>query len=88
MHFAQLAKPAFTERGALKGKGLMKLQARLQGVQYIVIDKLSMISQAHFALVGPRLRHATGRPGELSGAIFIIMMGGPGRRWGGKPFFP
>ncbi|CAN0557378.1 unnamed protein product, partial [Laminaria digitata] len=63
----------------LQGESLNKIQISLRGVQYLVIDELSMVSQAQFAWVGRRLRQATGKTEELFGGMSVIMTGDPGQ---------
>ncbi|CAN0450826.1 unnamed protein product, partial [Ascophyllum nodosum] len=44
------------DRKDLQGDSLKKLQARLAGVKYIIIDELSMVSQVQMAWIDRRLR--------------------------------
>ena len=62
----------------LQGAALKALQNKLAGVRYIVIDELSMVSQAQFAWVDRRLRQATGKD-EAFGGISVVMTGDPGQ---------
>ena len=72
---------------ALQGDGLRRLQERLAGVRYIIIDELSMASQAQMAGVDRRLRRATGKTTVPFGGVSIIMTGDPGQLppVGGRP---
>ena len=64
---------------ALTGDSLKRLQQSYNGVDYLVIDELSMASQSQFAWVDRRLRQATGRTDEVFGGICVIMTGDPGQ---------
>ena len=58
--------------------GLTRAQTTLEGVRYIIVDELSMVSQAQFAWVDRRLRQATGKD-EAFGGLSIVMTGDPGQ---------
>jgi ATP-dependent exoDNAse (exonuclease V) alpha subunit len=64
---------------ALSGDSLKRLQQSLYGVDYLVIDELSMVSQSQFAWVDRRLRQATGKTDTIFGGISVIMTGDPGQ---------
>ena len=57
------------DRKDLQGDSLKKLQARLAGVKYIIIDELSTVSQVQMAWIDRRLRQATGKTTEPFGGI-------------------
>ncbi|CAN0479104.1 unnamed protein product [Ascophyllum nodosum] len=64
---------------AFTGDSLKRLQQSLNGVGYLAIDELSILSQSQFAWVDRRLRQATGRTDEVFGGICVIMTGDPGQ---------
>ena len=47
------------QRRNLQGQSLIALQSSLAGIKYIIIDELSMVSQAQLAWVDRRLRQGT-----------------------------
>ena len=72
----------------LQGQSLKALQTSLAGVKYIIIDELSMVSQAQFAWVDRRLRQGTAVD-EPFGGISVIMTGDLGQLQpvGGTPLY-
>ena len=63
----------------LKEDSPRKLQQSINGVDHLVIEKLSMVSQSQFAWVDRRLQQATRRTDEVFGSISVIMTGDPGQ---------
>ena len=59
----------------LKGDALLKLQKRLSGIQYIVIDEYSVVGQKLLGWIDRRCRQATTKNDEPFGGISIILVG-------------
>ena len=72
----------------LQGQRLKDLQSSLAGVKYIIIDELSMVSQAQFAWVDRRLRQGTAVDDPFGG-ISVIMTWDLGQMQpaGGSPLY-
>ena len=61
----------------LKGQSLSRLQIRLTGCKYILIDEYSMLGQRLFGWVDKRCRQATGKINQVFGNISLILFGDP-----------
>ena len=59
----------------LEGNALMRLQDRIKGKKYIIIDEMSMLGQKSFTWVDKRLRQATAQYGKPFGGMSIILIG-------------
>ena len=59
-----------------EGQVLYKLQEEMPDIQYLIIDKYSVIGQKMFGLISRRCRQATGLISLLFGGISIIVVGG------------
>ena len=59
----------------LEGSALMRLQEKLKGKRYILIDEMSMLGQTSFTWIDKRLRQATARYDLPFGGISIIRIG-------------
>ena len=59
----------------LKGDALLKLQKRLSGIQYIIIDEYSVVGQKLLGWIDRRCRQATTKNDEPFGGISIILVG-------------
>jgi len=59
----------------LKGKSLQKLQIKLMGVKYIIIDEFSVIAQKMLGWVGKRCRQDTCQMEALFGSLSVILVG-------------
>ena len=64
---------------ALQGDSLKKLQHSLNGVNFLVIEEVSMVSQSQYIWVDGRLRQAIERTNEVFGRISVLMSGKPGQ---------
>ena len=60
----------------LKGNSLKKVQEKIKGIKYIIIDKYSVIGQRMMGCIDSRCRQATGLQDELFGGISVILTGG------------
>lgn len=61
----------------LKGHSLSRLQIRLTGCKYILIDEYSMLGQRLFGWVDKCCTQATGKINQVFGDIFLILFGDP-----------
>lgn len=61
----------------LKGQSLLRLQTRLTGCKYILIDDYYMLEQRLFGWVDKRCRQATGKINQVFGGISLILFGDP-----------
>lgn len=59
----------------LTGIALAKLQHRLSGKRYLIIDEFSVIGQKMLGWIDRRLRQATGALNSTYGGFSVIMMG-------------
>ena len=73
----------------LQGPSLARLQHRLTGKQYLIIDEMSMLGQRMMAWVDKRLRQATGHLDKPLGGISVILIGDFGQLppVGDKPLY-
>ena len=63
----------------LTGQSLSRLQERLNGIEYILIDEYSMLGQTTFGWIDKRCKQATGCHDKVLGGISSILIGDPGQ---------
>lgn len=61
--------------GLLKGSSLNKLQDKIKGIKYVIIDEYSVIGQHMMGCIDSRCRQATGKEDELFGGLSLILTG-------------
>ena len=61
----------------LKGQSLVRLQKKLNDIEYIIIDEYSMLGQKMLGWIDKRCRQATGHHDEVFGNKSIILVGDP-----------
>ena len=59
----------------LQGDSLQRLQLRLEGKRFLIVDEMSMIGHKMLSWLNNRLRAGTGRQDIPSGGMSIILMG-------------
>ena len=59
----------------LQGAALQRLQLRLQGKHYLIIDEFSMLGQRTLAWIDKRLRQASGKLNTPLGGYSVILFG-------------
>ena len=59
----------------LEGNALMRLQDRMKGKKYIIIDEMLMLGQRTFTWIDKRLRQATAKYDKPFGGMSIILIG-------------
>ena len=65
----------FTNKHSLQGAALQRLQGKLQGKHYIIIDEMSMIGQRMMAWINKRLRQASAALDCPLGGFSVIIVG-------------
>ena len=63
----------------LTGQSLCRLQERLDGVDYILIDEYSMLGQTTLGWIDKRCKQATGFFHKILGGKSLILIGDPGQ---------
>jgi len=61
----------------LTAEALVRLQNKLKGIAYIIIDECSMLGQTMIGWIDRHCRQATGTSDELFGHLSIILFGDP-----------
>ena len=89
LHSALQLPLQFSSGKDLQGQALYRLQQRLQNVQYLIIDEISMLGQRLLFWVDRRLRQATGNLNVCLGGLSVIMIGDFGQLppVGDKPLY-
>lgn len=63
------------KNGPLKSSTLSKLQEKLNGVKYLIIDELCVVGQKMFAWINRRCKEATGKTTAPFGEVSVILVG-------------
>ncbi|CAB4032530.1 ATP-dependent DNA helicase PIF1 [Paramuricea clavata] len=73
----------------LQGDSLQRLQVRLEGKRFLIIDEMSMIGHKMLSWLDNRLRAGTGKQDILFGGMSVILMGDFGQLppVGDKPMY-
>jgi ATP-dependent DNA helicase PIF1 len=59
----------------LRGASLQRLQRKLNGKQYLIIDEMSMIGHRMFAWIDKRLKQASAKLDSVVGGFSVILFG-------------
>eukprot|EP01083_Nonionella_stella_P086800 241316_1 len=62
-------------RKQLSGASLQRLQAKFEGVRYLIVDEVSMLGQDTLEWLDKRLKQATGKQSALFGGLSIVLVG-------------
>ena len=78
-----------TTQKDLSGQALSRIQERLRGVDYLLIDEYSMLGQTTMGWIDRRCKQATGMQEILFGGISVILIGDPAQLppVGDKPLY-